>query len=70
MLQLGSHIRLTRPEIERLRWLTDIEPVEIRTLVDLEAYVAKCKAHYWGTSADTQFLHWMIDEQVARCLAA
>lgn len=70
MLRLGSHIRLTRPEIERLRWLTDIEPVEIRTLVDLDAYVAKCKAHYWGTSADTQFLHWMIDEQVARCLAA
>lgn len=70
MLRLGFHIRLTRPEIERLRWLTDIEPVGIRTLVELDAYVAKCKRHYWGTSSDTQFLHWMIDEEVARCLTA
>jgi hypothetical protein len=70
MLRLGFHIRLTRREIERLSWLTDIEPVGIRTVVDLDAYVAKCKTHYWGTSPDTQFLHWMIDEEVARCLAA
>jgi len=70
MIRLGSHIRLTRKEIERLHWLTDIEPVGIRTLADLEDYVARCKAHYWGVSQDTQFLHWMIDKEVALCLAA
>ena len=70
MIRLGPQIRLTRKEIQQLHWLTDIEPVGIRTLVDLEAYVAKCKAHYWGVSEDTQFLHWAIDQEVARCLAA
>jgi hypothetical protein len=70
MIRLGSHIRLTRPEIERFRWLTAIEPVGIRTFADLDRYVARCKAHYWGTSPDTQFLHWLIDTEVAQCLAA
>ena len=70
MIRLGSQIRLTQKEIEYFRWLTDIEPSGIRTLADLDAYVAKCKAHYWGVSQDTQFLHWMIDQEVARCLAA
>jgi len=70
MLRLGFHIRLTRRESERLRRLTDIDPAGIRTLADLDDYVARCKAHYWGTSPDTQFLHWMIDEEVARCRAA
>lgn len=70
MIRLGSQIRLTRKEIEYFRWLTDIEPVGIRTPADLQAYVQKCKAHYWGISQDTQFLHWIIDQEVARCLAA
>ena len=43
MIRLGPQIRLTR-KIQQLHWLTDIEPVGIRTLADLEAYVAKCKA--------------------------
>ena len=66
MIRLGPQIRLTRKEIQQLHWLTDIEPVGIRTLADLEAYVAKCKAHYWGVSEDTQFLHCHIDQEVAR----
>lgn len=70
MIRLGSQIRLTRREVERLRWLTDIEPVGIRTVSDLEDYVARCRAHYWGSSPDTQFLHWLIDREVAQCLAA
>lgn len=70
MIRLGSQIRLTRKEIEYFHWLTDFEPVGIRTTTDLDAYVAKCKAHYRGVSQDTQFLHWMIDQEVARCLAA
>ncbi len=66
MIRLGTHIRLTRPEVERLLRLTDIEPVDIRTPADLDAYVARCKAHYWGRSRDTQFLHWLIDQERAR----
>ena len=60
MIRLGPQIRLTRKEIQQLHWLTDIEPVGIRTLADLEAYVAKCKAHYWGVSEDTQVLRLVI----------
>lgn len=70
MIRLGSQLRLTRPEIERFLWLTGIEPVGVCTLADLAEYVARCKAHYWGSSLDTQFLHWMIDKEVALCLAA
>jgi hypothetical protein len=70
MIRLGTHIRLTRPEAVRLFRLTDIEPVNIRTAADLDAYVARCKAHYWGRSRDTQFLHWLIDQERARLEAA
>lgn len=68
MIRLGSHIRLTRREVERFRRLTDIEPVGIQTPSDLHAYVERCKAHYWGASKDTLFLHWLIDREVERCL--
>lgn len=70
MIRLGTHIRLTRAEVDRLFRLTDIEPVGIRTCADLDAYVARCKAHYWGHSHDTQFLHWLIDRERARLEAA
>ncbi len=70
MIRLNTHIRLTRRETERLRHLTDIEPAGIRTQADLLAYVTRCKAHYRGTSPDTQFLHWLIDQEVAACLEA
>ena len=66
MIRLGSQIRLTRSEVERFAKITDIEPVGIRTVEDLESYVARCKAHYWGRSRDTQFLHWLIDQERAR----
>lgn len=70
MIRLGSRIRLTHREVEQLRWLTAIAPERVRTQADLDDYVARCKAHYWGTSPDTQFLHWMIDQTVARLRAA
>ena len=70
MIRLGNHIRLTRPEAERLFRLTDIEPVNIHTAADLDAYVARCKARYWGRSRETQFLHWLIDQERARLEAA
>ena len=69
MLRLGSQIRLTRKEVAHFLWLTDVEPVGIRTLGDLRDYAVACKAKYWGVSRDTQFLHWLIDQEVARCLA-
>lgn len=70
MLRLGSQIRLTRPEVERLTRVTDIEPVGIRTPADLESYARRCKAHYWGHSEDTRFLHWLIEREVAQVLRA
>jgi hypothetical protein len=41
--------------------------VGIRTLAELDAYIARCKAHYWGVSRETQFLHWLIDSEYERC---
>lgn len=70
MLRLGHAIRLTRTECARLQHLTDFAPDGVRTRADLRRYVARCKAYYWGTSEDTRFLHWLIDREVAGCLAA
>lgn len=70
MLRLGSSIRLTRTEHTRLQHLTDIAPAGIRSRADLCRYIARCKAHYAGSSEDTRFLHWLIDQELARCLAA
>lgn len=70
MLRLGSRIRLTRLEAERLHRITGFAPVDVRTRADLEVYVRQCKAHYWGVSKDTQFLHWLIDREMERCLRA
>ena len=69
MLRLGSTIRLTQPERARLQHLTDIAPEGVRSHADLLHYVAQCKAHYWGSSEDTRFLHWLIDQEFVRCLA-
>ena len=63
MLRLGDQIRLTRTEIAMFTKITDIKPVAIRTLDDLDAYIARCKAHYWGVSEQTQFVHWLIDRE-------
>jgi len=68
MLRLDSQIRLTRSEVERLHRITGFAPVGVRSCADLEAYVQRCKAHYWGVSKDTQFLHWLIDREIERCL--
>jgi hypothetical protein len=70
MIRLGSQIRLSRREAERFLKITDIEPVGIRTIDDLEAYIARCKAHYWGVSNETCFLHWLIDREAAQCRQA
>ncbi|MDO9001817.1 MAG: hypothetical protein Q7V20_00040 [Aquabacterium sp.] len=70
MIRFGPHIRLTRRETERFKLITDLEPVGIRTLPDLDAYIAQCKAHYWGVSRDTQFLHWLIDREYQQCRSA
>ena len=67
MIRLGCHVRLTGREIERFTRITAIEPVGVRTLADLGAYIARCKAHYRGVSRQTQFLHWLIDREVQQC---
>jgi hypothetical protein len=64
MLRNGNQVRLTRPERARLARITAIEPGTIRSVEDLQAYVRRCKAHYWRSSDDTRFLHWLIDREV------
>lgn len=70
MLCLDSHIRLTWPEFDRLNRITGMAPVGVRTRADLDAYAKRCKAHFWGVSKDTQFMHWLIDREIERCLKA
>lgn len=67
MIRLGHQIRLTRSEVERFTKITTIEPEGVHTFADLEAYVARCKAHFWGTSRETRFLHWLIDREADAC---
>ena len=70
MLQLGQQIRLTRREVARFTRLTDIAPAGVRTVQDLDAYVARCKAYYWGVSAETRLLHALVDEEYQHCRRA
>ena len=70
MIRLGRHVRLTRREIERFTKITAIAPLGIRTLAELDAYIERCKAHYWGASTETQFLHWLIDREYRQCREA
>ncbi|RTL56521.1 MAG: hypothetical protein EKK46_04775 [Rhodocyclaceae bacterium] len=70
MIRLGSQIRLTHREVERFRKITGIEPGDIRSLDSLDAYIARCKMHYWGVSKETLFLHWLIDRECAQCREA
>jgi len=70
MIRLGNNIRLTRREVERFTRITGLEPVGVRTLDDLDEYIRECKAHYWGVSEETRFLHWLLDEERSRCLDA
>jgi hypothetical protein len=70
MIRLGCRVRLTRREVERFFKITAIEPVDIRSLADLDAYISRCKAHYWGVSRETQFLHWLIDREYHQCREA
>jgi hypothetical protein len=69
MLRLGTRVRLTRKEVDDFHILTGFRPEGVRSVEDLQRYVARCKTHYWGTSYETQFLHWLIDRQVDRCHA-
>lgn len=68
MIRLGNHVRLTKPEVERFTEITGFEPENVKTLDDLAGYVKKCKKHYWGTSSDTRFLHYLIDKEASACL--
>ena len=70
MIRLGQQVRLTRREVERFTTITAIAPVGIRTLAELDAYIGQCKAHYWGMTRDTQFLHWLIDREYRQCREA
>jgi hypothetical protein len=70
MIRLDQQVRLTRREVERFTKITAIAPVGIRTLAELDVYIASCKAHYWGVSHDTQFLHWLIDREYQQCREA
>ena len=70
MLRLGNRIRLTRKEVERLTKITGFQPLNVKTLDDLDAFVECCKRHYWGSSDDTRFLHWLIDRERSRCIGS
>ncbi len=69
MLRGSNQIRLTRREVERFTMITGFEPVNVKSLGDLYAYVKECKDFYWGDSDDTRFLHYLIDRELQAALA-
>lgn len=69
MLRGRDQIRLTRREVERFTMITGFEPVNVKSLDDLYAYIRECKAYYWGVSNDTRFLHYLIDRELQAALA-
>ena len=68
MIRLGRAIRLTRPEVERFTKITGFEPVNVKTLDDLDEYIRQCKKYYWGHSEDTRLLHYLLDYERSRGL--
>jgi hypothetical protein len=50
-------IRLTACEVARFTQITGFAPDDVKTIEDLDAYIAYCKRYYWGVSEDTRFLH-------------
>ena len=68
MLSLGENIRLTRREVERFTKISGFEPVDVNSLDDLDAYIRECKAYFWGVTDDTQYVHFLLDEERSRCL--
>jgi hypothetical protein len=62
-------LRLTRRESARWVKITGFDPATVRSGADLRQYVDRCKRHFWGTSEDTQFLHFLIDEELQSNLA-
>ena len=69
MLRGTKTLRLTRRESDRWVKITGFEPAAVRSEVDLRQFVEHCKRHFWGTSEDTRFLHFLIDEELRSNLA-
>lgn len=70
MLRYRGRLRLSARDLRRWIRITGFEPVGIRCVDDLANYVRACKAHFWGASDDTKFIHWLIDEEFLRCIGA
>lgn len=71
MLRFGNSIRLTRREVERLTRITEMEPVGVKSLDDLHAYIRRCKAYYFKDgSLEAEVLHWLLDAEVSRSFGA
>ena len=68
MLRYRGRLRLSARDLRRWIRITGFEPVGIRCVDDLANYVRACKAHFWGSSDDTKFIHWLIDEEFLRCI--
>lgn len=66
MFRDDGKLRLSTRDLRRWARITGFEPVGIRCVADLAAYVQVCKAHYCGTSKETRFIHWLIDEEFRR----
>lgn len=64
MLRGDSTLRLTRRELARWAKITGFTPADVRSEADLARFALRCKRHFWGSSEDTRFLHFLIDEEL------
>lgn len=61
MLRQNQTIRLTPRDIARWIQITGFEPGDIHCLAQLDAYIERCKTHFWGRSRETIYLRWLMD---------
>lgn len=69
MLRGTKTLRLTRRELARWVKITGFEPSAVRSEAELRQFAERCKRRFWGTSEDTRFLHFLIDEELRHNLA-
>lgn len=66
MLRHGERLILSGQDIRRWERITGLRPIGVRSMPDLQAYVARCKQRHAGVANDAAFIRWLIDIEFER----
>lgn len=62
-IRFGERVRLAPGDRRRLKKLIDHDPGDIRTFAQLRELMLRHRRRYPGVSRETQFLHWLMDQE-------